>query len=644
MRSHARRLGLVRPDVHVAVRIPVHRDSAAIGCRGRTQRRRIGIDHLVGFPTGPIDPQELPLAAVRWRGSIGDGPGGRRGQRRSAGHVVGNRKRLSPEFQPIRDRSPAPAACPRGRTADAPVAAYTAGASASNKRVCVQSVELADIDATRFRAAGHEEEKVPAVGEELRERMTPLLRRLDSRRGNGFPTRGGDAENRPAGIIGEKDRAVAVPRAPERHRNAGGQRPHRSAVDVHPLQLGIRKEPDGPAVGRPERADAALGAWQRPSRRRIERPQPQTETGPRTWPRRRSSIHQAKSPATRPGRRRADFEADFRNRRRWTQARTPKDSGDQHDEGQADAHAKRSRLPDAGLDHASFRVPRRERPSSPAAHRGCHGSAASDPSAGNDAAVGVMPLGRPGRQPLPGGLGLQDVGDHLARPCRRQMRDGRSASRTAHTRRPTRRSCGPPPSRWPAPATCTPPSPESFPASWPSSSATVDRSWLRLPRQRIFARPKSSTFTVPSERDRDVGGLQIAMDDASVVRRFERFGDLPGNRQGFDEANRSAGDPIGECRALDQFHHQRRRSPEPFSRPWMCAMFGWFSAASTSASRWNRASRSASRATDPSSTLMATWRFRLVSVARYTSPMPPTPRGDRISYGPRRVPGCNGKG
>src|SRR5438445_12364561 len=30
------------------------------------------------------------------------------------------------------------------------------------------------------------------------------------------------------------------------------------------------------------------------------------------------------------------------------------------------------------------------------------------------------------------------------------------------------------------------------------------------------------------------------------------------------------------------------------------------------------------------------------SFARYTSPMPPAPRADWISYGPRRVPGCKG--
>jgi hypothetical protein len=36
---------------------------------------------------------------------------------------------------------------------------------------------------------------------------------------------------------------------------------------------------------------------------------------------------------------------------------------------------------------------------------------------------------------------------------------------------------------------------------------------------------------------------------------------------------------------------------------------------------------------------MATARFRLVSVALHTSPMPPTPIWVLISYGPMRVPG-----
>jgi hypothetical protein len=41
---------------------------------------------------------------------------------------------------------------------------------------------------------------------------------------------------------------------------------------------------------------------------------------------------------------------------------------------------------------------------------------------------------------------------------------------------------------------------------------------------------------------------------------------------------------------------------------------------------------------------MATARFRFVSVARYTSPIPPTPICAVTSYGPRRVPGVRAKG
>src|SRR5436190_18420520 len=79
----------------------------------------------------------------------------------------------------------------------------------------LESVELADIDATGIRPAGHEKEKVATIGEELRERMTALLRRLDPCYGSGFSTRSGNAENRSAGPLAKEDRAVAVPRAPE---------------------------------------------------------------------------------------------------------------------------------------------------------------------------------------------------------------------------------------------------------------------------------------------------------------------------------------------------------------------------------------------------------------------------------------------
>ena len=41
-----------------------------------------------------------------------------------------------------------------------------------------------------------------------------------------------------------------------------------------------------------------------------------------------------------------------------------------------------------------------------------------------------------------------------------------------------------------------------------------------------LANPKSSTFTEPSGVDLDIGGFQIAMDDALLVRRFQRLGYL----------------------------------------------------------------------------------------------------------------------
>src|SRR5688500_1261324 len=60
-------------------------------------------------------------------------------------------------------------------------------------------------------------------------------------------------------------------------------------------------------------------------------------------------------------------------------------------------------------------------------------------------------------------------------------------------------------------------------------------------------------------RDLDVRWLQIAMDDAVLVRCFESLRDLPCNRQGLIERDRSARDPIGERVALDELEDERVR-------------------------------------------------------------------------------------
>ena len=68
-------------------------------------------------------------------------------------------------------------------------------------------------------------------------------------------------------------------------------------------------------------------------------------------------------------------------------------------------------------------------------------------------------------------------------------------------------------------------------------------------------------------RDLDVRGLQIAMDDALLMRGFERLADLARDRQRFLERNRTTRDPIGERVALDQFEDERVTSSPLSSNP-----------------------------------------------------------------------------
>ena len=93
-----------------------------------------------------------------------------------------------------------------------------------------------------------------------------------------------------------------------------------------------------------------------------------------------------------------------------------------------------------------------------------------------------------------------------------------------------------------------------------------------------FARPKSSTFTIPSARDLDVRRLQVPMDDAALVRGVQRLGELSRDRERFAHRNRAWCDPIRQREPLDQLEDERHRAIR-FLEPWMCAMFGWFSVA-----------------------------------------------------------------
>ena len=157
-----------------------------------------------------------------------------------------------------------------------------------------------------------------------------------------------------------------------------------------------------------------------------------------------------------------------------------------------------------------------------------------------------------------------------------------------------------------------------------------------------FARPKSSTFTVPPSRTLMFAGLRsrwtmprsCAASSASAICRAiaDRF----------VERNRPARDPLREILALDELHHERARSVRLEAvdlRDVRMVQRG-----EDCASRSKRASRSASAANGSGRTLIATSRCSFVSLARYTSPMPPAPMAPTISYGPRRVPDDSGKG
>ena len=55
----------------------------------------------------------------------------------------------------------------------------------------------------------------------------------------------------------------------------------------------------------------------------------------------------------------------------------------------------------------------------------------------------------------------------------------------------------------------------------------------------------------------DVGRLQIAVDDALLMRGFERLGDLFRDGQRFVQRNGTVSNAVSERRSFDQFHHER---------------------------------------------------------------------------------------
>ena len=78
------------------------------------------------------------------------------------------------------------------------------------------------------------------------------------------------------------------------------------------------------------------------------------------------------------------------------------------------------------------------------------------------------------------------------------------------------------------------------------------------PRRRVRARRRRRLR--PCDLQNDVGRLQIAMHDAAFVRRFQRVGELPRNREGLADWQPSRwlmAEPLFKRLALDELEDQR---------------------------------------------------------------------------------------
>ena len=172
--------------------------------------------------------------------------------------------------------------------------------------------QLADVDAGRLGAASDIEQKMAAIGKELR-KAGRQLRRPARRHLARRAALGRDPEDRTAVVGDIEDDTFVVPRAPRR-RQHGGQRFGFAAVDFDPLELIAGEEADRPAVGRPEwRPLGALGARERSCLRDVQRTHEQlTPTRPVCHENNLASVGRQRERIRVPGVRRADLHTHFR--------------------------------------------------------------------------------------------------------------------------------------------------------------------------------------------------------------------------------------------------------------------------------------------------------------------------------------------
>src|SRR5262249_52323653 len=113
---------------------------------------------------------------------------------------------------------------------------------------------------------------------------------------------------------------------------------------------------------------------------------------------------------------------------------------------------------------------------------------------------------------------------------------------------------------------------------------------------------------------KDVRWLDVAMDDATGVRRVERFGNLHAEVEHFIEV---IGRPVMRCFNVLPSRNSITMKYCPSCSPisWMVQILGWFSAEAERASRLNRSTACESLETSSAKNFSATGRPRLVSSA-----------------------------
>ena len=130
------------------------------------------------------------------------------------------------------------------------------------------------------------------------------------------------------------------------------------------------------------------------------------------------------------------------------------------------------------------------------------------------------------------------------------------------------------------------------------------------------------------------------MDDALLVRRFQRLGDLSRNQQRFVHWNRPLGDAVRERRALDELHHERGRTVRSLQSVdlrdvRMIELRQDFRFALEAREALGVARHRGRQHLDCDVAL----QVRIGRAVHF--PIPPTPIWAVISYGPRRDPGAS---